>query len=952
MKWNSAPGELRLPSFQSSRISRRTRFLLLFLIIGSVLCSGVIAAVPDSSPPTSPVKMIFIHHSTGEEWLADSYGGLGTALSTNNYFVSDTNYGWGTGSIGTNTDIGNWYDWFRGPLSGTYTSQLFNESGQHCSYSRLATDPGGQNTIIMFKSCFPNSALGGSATAPVPMIGSNPLKGQSCGDPDVHSVENAKGIYNDILTYFATRQDKLFIVVTAPPLIDSTYSANARAFNEWLMNQWLQNYTYKNVFVFDYYDVLTTNGGSNTVNDLDASTGNHHRFRNGAIEHIITGDNDGNPNVTEYATGDDHPSAAGDQKATGEFLPLLNIAYHEWQSSLSTGSLRVSSTPGGAAVSVDGVSRGSTGDTPLLLTGIPTGTHTVQITLPEYITYTNSSVSVTDGRITDLSPVLTPLGPGTPIFPSDHIWNVPVDSLPKDSNSDLYIDTIGSDRGLHPDFGSGTWEGFPIGIPYVTVPGSQSKSAVSFDYASESDPGPYPIPPNAPVEGNPAGDGDRHMLIVDRDNGLLYELYAIHRETDGWHAGSGAIFNLHGFGLRTDGYTSADAAGLAILPGLVRYEEVNSGAINHAIRFTVPDTRNEYLWPARHFASDLTDTKYPPMGQRFRLKANFDISGFSQKNQVILTALKKYGMILADNGASWYLSGVPDERWDNEDLHQLNEVPGSAFEAVDESLLQISPDSGQARVEARSMIGVFRPSTHTFYLDYNGNGVWNGASSDRQYPFGAVGDLPIAGDWNNNGAYEIGVFRPSTHTFYLDYNGNGVWNGASSDRQYPFGAVGDLPIAGDWNNNGAYEIGVFRPSTHTFYLDYNGNGVWNGASSDRQYPFGAVGDLPIAGDWNNNGAYEIGVYRPSTHTFYLDYNGNGVWNGASSDRQYPFGAVGDLSIAGDWNNNSAYEIGVFRPSTHTFYLDINGNGVWNGAVVDKADNFGLSSDVPVIGNWN
>ena len=249
-------------------------------------------------------------------------------------------------------------------------------------------------------------------------------------------------------------------------------------------------------------------------------------------------------------------------------------------------------------------------------------------------------------------------------------------------------------------------------------------------------------------------------------------------------------------------------------------------------------------------------------------------------------------------------------------------------------------------------IGVFRNTTHMFYLDLNGNGAWNGAGTDRQYTFGSAGDLPVTGDWNNNGIPEIGVYRSSTRTFYLDINGNGVWNGAGTDRQYTFGSAGDLPVTGDWNNNGISEIGVYRPSTHTFYLDINGNGVWNGAGTDRQYTFGSAGDLPVTGDWNNNGISEIGVYRPSTRTFYLDINGNGVWNGASTDRQYTIGATGDKPVSGDWNNDGITEIGVFRPSTHSFYLDYSGNGSWNGAVTDRQYNFGSTGDDPIAGVWS
>jgi hypothetical protein len=287
---------------------------------------------------------------------------------------------------------------------------------------------------------------------------------------------------------------------------------------------------------------------------------------------------------------------------------------------------------------------------------------------------------------------------GCPIFPADNVWNVPIDTLPVDANSDAYVAAIGADEPLHPDFGSGTWEGEPIGIPYVVVPGSQPLVAISFEYDDESDPGPYPILPDALIEGGPDSDGDRHILIIDRDNCMLYEIFYAWPQRDGsWEAGSGAIFDLRSNALRPDTWTSADAAGLPILPGLIRYEEVAAGEIRHAIRVTAPQTRREYLWPARHYASDLTGSQYPPMGQRFRLRADFDVSGFSPEVQVILRALQTYGMILADNGSPWFISGVPDERWDNDMLRELRQLSGSDFEAVDASSLMVDPNSGQAR---------------------------------------------------------------------------------------------------------------------------------------------------------------------------------------------------------------------------------------------------------------
>jgi hypothetical protein len=286
------------------------------------------------------------------------------------------------------------------------------------------------------------------------------------------------------------------------------------------------------------------------------------------------------------------------------------------------------------------------------------------------------------------------------VFPTDSVWNKQVDGLPIDASSQTYVSSISATAALHPDFGSGLWDGGPIGIPFTLVPGSQPFVSINFIwYGDQSDPGPYPVPPNAPIEGGGSSTGDRHVLVVDSGNCTLYELYSAFPQADGtWQAGSGAVFNLGSNALRPSTWTSADAAGLPILPGLVRYDEVASGVINHALRFTVPRTRKAFIWPARHYASSSTDPTLPPMGERFRLKASFDIAQFSPTNQVILTALKRYGMFVADNGSAWFLSGVPDERWNNDDLHLLQTgVHGSDFEAVDESSLTIDPNSAQAR---------------------------------------------------------------------------------------------------------------------------------------------------------------------------------------------------------------------------------------------------------------
>jgi hypothetical protein len=276
------------------------------------------------------------------------------------------------------------------------------------------------------------------------------------------------------------------------------------------------------------------------------------------------------------------------------------------------------------------------------------------------------------------------------VFPSTNVWNQRVDRLPVARDSATLIRSIGLDSAVHPDFGSGLYDGHRIGIPFAVVSGRQTrKTRPKFDYADESDPGPYPIPVNVPIEGAPhPDDGDRHALIVDRDTCTLYELYALRRSGSGWAAGSGAIWSLSSNRLRPAGWTSADAAGLPILPGLARYEEVAAGSIDHALRFTAPRTRRAYVYPARHYASDSTDPALPPMGLRVRLEAGVDISSYPPQARVVLEALKRYGMILADNGSPWYISGAPDPRWSNDDLHSLGRLTGADFEVVDTSHLR------------------------------------------------------------------------------------------------------------------------------------------------------------------------------------------------------------------------------------------------------------------------
>jgi hypothetical protein len=275
---------------------------------------------------------------------------------------------------------------------------------------------------------------------------------------------------------------------------------------------------------------------------------------------------------------------------------------------------------------------------------------------------------------------------GVNIFPASNAWNQDISKSAVSPYSDIYIRSIGMDTPVHPDFGT-VWNKQPWGIPYVVVPGNQQRLPVKIRYDSESDAEPYPIPINPPIEGGPNSTGDRHLLIVDRDNQKLYELYNAFPPgsfSSFWRADSGAIFDLRKNTLRPEGFTSADAAGLPILPGLVRFDEVGEQQeIHHALRFTASRTRRAYILPARHFASSITDQSVPPMGLRVRLKSSFDISNFPLSAQVILKALKRYGMLLADNGKNWFISGAPDLRWNDAEIHTLSAVKGRDFEVVD-----------------------------------------------------------------------------------------------------------------------------------------------------------------------------------------------------------------------------------------------------------------------------
>jgi len=356
------------------------------------------------------------------------------------------------------------------------------------------------------------------------------------------------------------------------------------------------------------------------------------------------------------------------------------------------------------------------------------------------------------------------------VLPPNNIWNTAVDQLPLSASSSSWISSIGATSAIHPDFGAAYWDGAPNGIPFVTVPGGQEKFPATFTYADESDPGPYAVPLTAPIEGGSASSGDRHVIAVDTDNCILYELYTAYPQSASWNAGSGAIYDLRSNALRPAGWTSADAAGLPIFPGLLRYDEIAAGAINHALRFTVPQTQNTYVWPARHEASSQNSTQYPPMGARFRLKASFDISGFSPANQVILRALKKYGMMIADNGSPWYLSGAPDSRWSDDDLHLLTTIQGSNFEAVDVSSLMVDPNSGQAALAGVTV--TVSPSTATVALgatkQFSATVTNSSGTSVSWSVNGVPGGNGAVGTINALGVYFAPSVMPSTSSVIVE----------------------------------------------------------------------------------------------------------------------------------------------------------------------------------------
>jgi len=510
-------------------------------------------------------------------------------------------------------------------------------------------------------------------------------------------------------------------------------------------------------------------------------------------------------------------------------------------------------------------------------------------------------------------------------FPSNNAWNMDVSRLPIHPNSANLVASIGNAVGLHPDFGT-FWQGAPIGIPYVVVAGSQQRVPVNFIWwPDESDPGPYPIPADAPIEGGPSSDGDRHVLTIDRDNWKLYETYYTFPVNNGasWDAGSGAVWNFNSNKLRPLGWTSADAAGLPIFPGLVRRDEVvQMGEIRHALRFTAQITRTAYQYPATHQAGSTSNINAPPMGMRVRLKSSFNINSpnFSPNVRVILRAMQKYGMILADNGSNWYVTGTHDPLWNDDELSALSRIHGYDFEAVQAPGHLLMPQS-DFDGDGRSDVSVYRPSTGSWYLQQSQDGI-------RAAQFGIASDKITPADFDGDGKTDIAVYRPSTGIWY-------VMNSSSGTVSYAnFGIAEDVPVPADYDGDGKADIAVFRPTNGTWYRRNSDDG------SFAAVQFGTFGDKPTTGDFDGDGRSDVAVFRPSNGAWYRINSSNGSFTGQI------FGLSDDIPVPADYDGDGQADVAVFRPSNGYWYI---GN---SSSMAVSYLQFGLSGDIPAPADFD
>ncbi len=545
-----------------------------------------------------------------------------------------------------------------------------------------------------------------------------------------------------------------------------------------------------------------------------------------------------------------------------------------------------------------------------------------------------------------------PGAPNCPMFPADNVWNTPITGLPVDSHSAAWLASMDAGTtNLHPDFGPSGDPSTPYGIPYTVVSPSQPEVPITFQYADQSDPGPYPFSASTPIEGGQQSTGDRHAIMVNPATCTLYELYDAQYSPSGSTAGSGAIWNLNSNALRPAGWTSADAAGLPILPGLVRYDEVQSGVITHAIRMTAEATDTSYVWPARHEAGTSSNPNLPPMGARFRLKASYDISGYSPQAQVVLRAMQQYGLILADNGSNWYFGGTADDNWPIALVDELKQVPASAFEAVDESSLMVDPNSGQARQPGASLNCGSDPGYRMVAAD-------GGVFSFCQPFLGSMGgqhlNAPMVGmaeTPDGGGYWEVGTdggifsygnasFHGSTGSLHLNApivgmaatpDGGGYWLVASDGGIFNYGDAHFYGSAGSLHLNKRIVGMAATP---------DGGGYWLVASDGGIFTYGDANFYGSRGGQPLNKPI-VGMASSAS--------GLGYWLVASDGGIFTYGDAGFDGSAGAIVLNKPIVGMLGAPGGGGYWLVASDGGIFSyGDAVFNGSTGDLALDVPIV----
>ncbi|HEV2369746.1 MAG TPA: hypothetical protein VGR90_07710 [Acidimicrobiales bacterium] len=536
-----------------------------------------------------------------------------------------------------------------------------------------------------------------------------------------------------------------------------------------------------------------------------------------------------------------------------------------------------------------------------------------------------------------------------PMFPADNVWNTDISALPVDPHGAQWMASMNaSSTNLHPDFGpSYGAQSVPYGIPFTVVGASHQKVSITFQYADESDPGPYPFGPDTPIEGGQSSTGDRHAIMVDSSTCTLYELFDANYSSSGSTAGSGAIWNLNSDALRPAGWTSADAAGLPILPGLLRPDEVASGVVTHAIRFTAERTDRSYVWPARHQAGAASDPTLPPMGARFRLKASYDISGYSAAAQVVLRAMQHYGLILADNGSNWYFQGSADSGWDPNLISELKQVPASEFEAVDESSLMVDPNSGQARL-APPTAGYRMVAADGGVFDF-GNAGFHGSAGAVPLAQPIVGMVPTPDDggyWlvaRDGGIFTYGDawYLGSTGGMHLNQpivgmaaarDGNGYWLVASDGGIFSFGSAAFHGSAG--------AIPLNQPIVGMAATP-DGGGYWLVARDGGIFTYGDAGYFGSTGGMHLNQPI-VGMAAAR--------DGNGYWLVASDGGIFSFGSAAFHGSAGALPLQAPV-VGVeATPDGRGYWLVARDGGVFGyGDAAYEGSAAGVRLAAPIVG---